>query len=178
MLKSLKYAKQFSFFFFIVAAGVRFDDVLNADEGSCKHCDEGENHQEKIFPQKPFASTEAAVGRQEDDFDEGGHEQAQTAEENGTDQADKRFKIWNSNRECSHYDHNAASDGNFRNISSFSDSVFDFLEQDFHGNVELQAEGEENCETDENLSSDCCRLICRQVQRDGSTNSISKSYIS
>lgn len=154
---------------------VAVDDVLDRNEGAGKHGDDREDHEENILPQDPSHRPEAAVSGQINNLDDSRHEEAEAAEEDGTNQTDKRLEIWNCDGESSHNDHNETSQSNLRQVASLRQSRFEFLEDDFHRNVELKTEREEDREPDEYLTGDGVPLIGRQVQCDAALDCIAES---
>lgn len=97
-----------------MTASVGLDNFLDAHEGTGKHGNEREDHEKNVLPQFPLHWAKGAVGGEEDTFDEGWDEETQTAEENGTDQADEWLKIGHCDGESAHDDHNERPDSNLR----------------------------------------------------------------
>lgn len=157
---------------------VAVDDVLDADEGAGNHCDEREHHEENVLPQEPSHRAEAAVGGQINDLDESRHEESEAAEEDGTDQADERLEIWNCDGQGTHEEDDESSQSDLRQVAVLRQSRFEFLEDDFHRNVELQTESEEDREPDEYLTGDGVPHIGRQVQCDAALDGVAESNVS
>lgn len=154
---------------------VGFDDVLDAYEGAGEHCDEREDHQEKILPQLPLQRAEISVGLKENNFHERRHEEPQSSEEDGAHQTDERLEVGHGNRQPAHHNHDPGSDDYLRNVPRLGDPVLDFLHENLHRDVKLKAEGEEDGEPDEDLPGDGRPLISREVKRDTRLDEIAET---
>lgn len=152
------------------AARVAFNDVLDANKSASKHGDQSEHHEKNILIKQPVSFAVSAVGRAVNDLDKCRNEESQAAEEDGTDQGDEWFEIGHEKSESSHNQHDECSENSFRYFSVLSQTILEFLEDDFHWNVELESKCEQNSETDENLSSDSRPFFSRKIQRDTGFN--------
>lgn len=165
------------FSFFVVAACVGFNDVLDAHRGSGKHGNKRKQHEEQILPQLPLARPETSVLLEKNYFNESRHEKSQTAEENCTDQADEGFEVGNGDGQTAHDNHDKSSDADFRNVSCLRNFVLNFLHQNFHRNVKLKTEGEENGKPNEHLTGDCGPFISGKIQSDAAADCVAEANV-